>query len=84
MSSKKEIEQITDEDLSAIWPVIGGTPHLFDFGKDELKTVLITGFGPESDSPEPIGLQLDFYTMAAIVDILRNRGFETPDYVSML
>lgn len=72
----KQIEQITDEDLAALWPAIGGTPHLFEYGKDELRRVLVTGeCYDEKDNATSI--QLDFYTMAAIVDILRHRGFET-------
>lgn len=79
----KMIEEITDADLQAIWPAIGGAPHLFETGKDELRQVLVSGdCGIEYEigkkiKVEPIGLQLDFYTMAAIVDILRHRGFET-------
>lgn len=79
----KEITELTDDDLQALWPAIGGVSHLFEYGKDELKQVLTTGeCGIESDfggeyTVEPIGLQLDYYTMAAIVDILRARGFET-------
>jgi hypothetical protein len=72
----KNIEEITEQDLEALWPVIGGTSHLFEYGKDELKQVLITGECGDGEG-EPIGLQLDFYTMAAIVDTLRARGFET-------
>lgn len=77
---EKKIEQITDEDLMEIWPAIGGAPHLFEYGKEELRSVLVTGHGPE-DNPEPIAIELDFYSMAAIVDTLRSRGFQTPDYV---
>lgn len=73
----KNIEALTDDDLMELWPAIGGAPHLFEYGKDELRSVLITGFNTEENDPEPIGLQLDYYTMAAIVDILRHRGFQT-------
>jgi hypothetical protein len=74
--NQKLIEEITNEDLQALWPAIGGEPHLFEYGKDELKKVLVDGdCGNEDD--EPIGLQLDYYTMAAIVDVLRSRGFNT-------
>jgi hypothetical protein len=67
----KQIEQLTDEDLKVLWPAIGGAPHLFEHGKEELKDGLISGDFSES------GLKMDFYSMAAIVDILRHRGFET-------
>ena len=70
----KEIEQLTDDDLAAIWNRIGGTPHLFEFGKDNLRELLVTG------ECEDHGLMLDYYTMAAIVDTLRVRGFETIIY----
>lgn len=66
----REIEELNDEDLMELWAVIGGTPHLFEYGKDELKELLITG-----DCEHEI--MLDFYTMAAIVDKLRERGFAT-------
>lgn len=73
---EKQIEELTDEDLMELWPAIGGSPHLFEYGKNELKKVLITGeCGDEYD--EPIGLKLDYYTMAAIVKILQARGFKT-------
>jgi hypothetical protein len=76
---KKPIEELQDADLAAIWPVIGGAPHLFEHGKVELSQILRMG-----EIPEQCGLFMDFYTMAAIVDILRHRGFDTPDYISML
>lgn len=82
----KEIEQITDEDLGIIWGAIGGTPHLFEHGKEELRQVLTTGecgieYESEGEIKEsPIGLQLDYYTMSAIVKILIQRGFQTPDF----
>lgn len=72
----KQIEDLTDEDLMELWPAIGGAPHLFEYGKDELKNVLISGSCATADD-EPTGLQLDYYTMAAIVKILQSRGFET-------
>lgn len=84
----KEIEELTDEDLMAIWPAIGGTPHLFEYGKDKLRHVLTTGectmeykFGGKTKEAA-IGLQLDFYTMSAIVKILEARGYETPNWTS--
>lgn len=71
----KEIEQLTNEDLEVIWPAIGGTPHLFAFAADDLKQILTTG-----EIPDECGLQLDYYTMAAIVSILQERGFVTPKF----
>lgn len=68
----KQIEDITEEELQALWPLIGGSPHLFDYGKSELKQGLITGFFTE--------LHMDYYTMAAIVDYLRHRGYETATF----
>ena len=86
---QKKIEEITEEDLVVLWYAIGGTPHLFEYGKDELRHILTTGecsmeyeFGGEVKEAA-IRLQLDYYTMAAIVDILRSRGFETPDYAKI-
>jgi hypothetical protein len=70
----KQIEQITDDDLAAVWGRIGGTPHLFDAAKNDLKSILIHGVC------EDHGLQLDYYTMAAITDTLRIRGYETIIY----
>lgn len=75
MNELKEIEQLTEEDLGVLWPAIGGTPHLFEYGKDDLKRVLITG-----DAYDIEGLQLDYYTMAALVNILQERGFATPKF----
>lgn len=72
----KQIEEITENDLLELWPAIGGAPHLFEYGKDDLKKTLITGETVD-DNDEPNGLQLDYYTMAAIVDTLRKRGFVT-------
>lgn len=71
----KNIEAITNKELEEIWPLIGGAPHLFEYGKDELRAMLIDGF-PNTDDGE-LGIQLDYYTMAAIVDYLRNAGYET-------
>lgn len=68
----KKIEQLTDADLEAVWPEIGGAPHLFEYSKDELRTGLIIGDFSES------GLQMDYYTMAAIVRVLTSRGFDVP------
>jgi len=73
----KQIEDLTDEDLLELWPAIGGAPHLFEYGKNELKELLITG-SCAGEGDEPIGLTLDYYTMSAIVKILKDRGFDTP------
>ena len=73
----KEIEELSEEDLMELWPAIGGTPHLFEYGKDELKKVLIDGECADDDG-NAIGLSLGYYTMAAIVDTLRERGFQAP------
>lgn len=73
----KEIEQLTEEDLIELWNVIGGAPHLFEYGKDELKQLLITG-ECATETGEPVAIQVDYYTMAAIVDKLRERGFAAP------
>lgn len=74
----KTIDELTDEDLMELWPAIGGTPHLFEYGKEDLKRTLITGETVD-ENDESNGLQLDYYTMAAIVDILRERGFTTSE-----
>ena len=65
----KPIEELTDEDLMEVWSVIGGTPHLFEHGKEDLKELLTTGYVEDN------ALMLDYYTMAAIVYTLQNRGF---------
>ncbi len=72
MKDVKIIEVISDEDLLELWSVIGGTPHLFEDGKEDLKKGLING------DFEGSGIQLDFHTMVAIVDTLRERGFALP------
>lgn len=74
----KQIEDLTDEDLAAIWPAIGGAPHLFEYGKDELRKILVYGDCCD-EKGEMTTLKLDYYTMAAIVDILKHRGFGTGD-----
>ena len=43
MKSLMRVENITDEHLEELWPVIGGAPHLFYYGKDELRTGLVDG-----------------------------------------
>ncbi len=79
----KNIEEITENELQEIWPLIGGEPHLFEYGKDELKQVLTTGdcgieyMSGKKLKVEPVGIQLDYYTMATIVDYLRSKGYET-------
>lgn len=73
----KQIEDLTDEDLLEVWSAIGGAPHLFEYGKDELKKLLIDGSCADQND-EPISLQLDYYSMAAIVKVLQQRGFNTP------
>lgn len=67
----KLINSLTEEDLIELWTAIGGSLHLFEWGKEALKTLLIDGFA------EDHGLMLDYYTMAAIVDTLRSRGYDT-------
>jgi len=84
----KQIEEITESELQEIWPLIGGEPHLFEYGKDELKQVITTGdcaieyMSGKKLKVEPCGIQLDFYTMAAIVDYLRSKGYETPSLIA--
>jgi hypothetical protein len=65
----KPIEELAEDDLIELWGAIGGTPHLFEYGKDDLKQLLTTGFA------EDHGLMLDYYTMAAIVHTLEERCF---------
>lgn len=68
----KPIEELADEDLLELWSIIGGAPHLFEYGKEDLRLLLVTG------EAEDHGFKLDYYTMAAIVDTLRKRGFPYP------
>jgi hypothetical protein len=63
------VKDITDEHLEALWPVIGGTPHLFEHGKDELKQGLIEGYWDES------GIKMDWWTMKCVLDKLRELGY---------
>lgn len=67
----KLINSLTEEDVIELWTAIGRTPHLFEYGKEDLKNLLIDGFA------EDHGFMLDYYTMAAIVDTLRSRGYNT-------
>jgi hypothetical protein len=71
MEYLKRVENITDEDLAELWPVIGGTPHFFDHGKDELRTGLVDGDWSES------GLQMDYYTMVCMLKRLKELGYDT-------
>lgn len=74
-------ETLSDDVLVELWPVIGGAPHLFEYGKDELKKVLLTGdCGTEDD--EPISLQLDFFTMAQLINKLRELRFDCDDLIA--
>ena len=71
MEHLTRVENITDEHLEELWPVIGGAPHLFEYGKDELKKGLIDGDWSESD------IQMDYYTMVCILKKLRELGYDT-------
>lgn len=64
------IEEITDEHLAECWPVIGGAPHLFEYGKEDLKALLTTGFCDEGS------IQMDFWTMKCLVKKLTELGYE--------
>jgi predicted Ser/Thr protein kinase len=63
----KEINEITEAELLQIWSLIGGSPHLYEVGREDLRTLLVDG--------ENNGIQTDFHTMACIVDVLRARGY---------
>lgn len=63
----QEITEITENELLEIWSLIGGEPHLVDVGLPDLKTLLVDG--------DNNGIQMDFHTMACVVDVLRARGY---------
>jgi hypothetical protein len=73
----KQIEQITDTELLEIWSLIGGTPHDYQPGMQVLKEGLITGDFKR--------LKIDYYSLAAMVDCLRAKGYEAglPGHRSM-
>lgn len=73
----KQIEQITDTELLEIWSLIGGTPHDYKPGMQVLKEGLITGHFKR--------LKIDYYSLAAMVDCLRAKGYEAglPGHRSM-
>jgi hypothetical protein len=70
MKKLLDVENITDEHLEELWPVIGGAPHLFEYGKDELRTGLLTGDWSEST------LQMDWYTMYCMLNKMRELGYD--------
>lgn len=66
---------LNDEILEELWVVIGGTPHLYEFGKDALKEALLKGYWDDT------GIQMDFYTMAAVINKLREMDFDCDDLI---
>lgn len=66
---------ITEEEMQEIWVVIGGTPHLYEWGKDDLKKGLEVGDWGES------GIQMDYYTMSCMINYLRSRGIDVDDLI---
>ena len=70
MKSLMRVENVTDEHLEELWPVIGGAPHLFYYGKDELRTGLVDGSWTEST------LQMDYYTMGCMLNKLREMDYD--------
>jgi|GEM_PF-6226310 len=71
MEHLTRVENITDEHLEELWPVIGGAPHLFEYGKDDLKTGIVEGYWIDS------GIQMDYYTMVCVIKKLRELGYDT-------
>lgn len=71
MDTLIRVENITEDHLAELWPVIGGAPHLFEYGKDELRTGLIDGDWAQSM------LQMDYYTMVCMLKRLRELGYDT-------
>lgn len=70
MESLMRVENITEEHLAELWPVIGGAPHLFEYGKDELRAGIVDGDWSEST------LQMEFYTMNCMLKKLRELGYD--------
>jgi hypothetical protein len=70
------IEKITDEHLAELWAVIGGFPHLFEHGKEDLRKGLLDGDWDES------GLHMDYYTMSCMLSKCRELSYDTEDAIN--
>lgn len=62
----RPFESLTEDEWIEIWSRIGGAPHLYEYGIDELKQVL------NGEIPDQCGLQLDYFTLAQLFNYLRS------------
>jgi hypothetical protein len=71
----RKFEDITEEEWQQAWVVIGGTPHLYEHGKEEFQQCLLEGYWDES------GIQMDYYTMTALINYFRGIGIDCDDLI---
>lgn len=71
----RPLADIKEEEMQELWGIIGGTPHLYEFGKDDLLKGLNDGDWEES------GIQMDYYTMSCLINYLRKIGIDCDDLI---
>lgn len=71
------IENITQEHFLELWSVIGGAPHLYEYGKEDLKKGLLEGDWDDS------GLQMDYLTMAKVLQKCRELGYDCDECIEL-
>lgn len=73
---RKLEDGITEDEWESAWAVIGGTPHLYTYGIGELKAVLM------GESLEDLTLQMDYFTMAQLINYFRSIGIDCDDLIN--
>lgn len=62
----RPFDTITEDEWGEVWGRIGGTPHLYVYGIEELKQLL------NGETPEQFGLTMDYFTMTQLINYLRS------------
>jgi hypothetical protein len=71
----RRLSDMTEEEYAELWPLIGGAPHLFAFGAEDLRDSLESGDWSET------GFQMDYYTMSCMLNYLRKIGIDCDDLI---
>lgn len=71
----RPLSDMKKEEWQEVWGVIGGTPHLYEYGIDEVKEGLSKGDWSES------GIVMDYYTMSCVLNYFRKINIDCDDLI---
>lgn len=72
----RPFESLTEDEWQGAWMAVGGTPHLYSHGIDEMKDFL------EGYTPDGFSMQFDYFTMAQLINYFRSIWIDCDDLIN--